>query len=378
MGALEACFAPFKFGPMVHEIVSRPTPSDPPTQGTGGASFRGAFARFAPQDWLICAYLLILNLALLNGQPGADRAACASRIGALSCMALFSIVLTRILSTTHALQTAISPLLYRLGLYGTIQISYLLFADYLPVVNSRAFDQELFELDLALFGVEPSLWMDQFVTPATTEWFAFFYFSYFLIVAGHVLGAYFLGSSERRVSEFSFGILLVYCVGHTLYMLVPGYGPYIAIADSFNNALPAGPWFDVVKNTVASGGAQKDIFPSLHTAAPTFIALFSFRHRRQQPYRWLWPITAFFSINIVGATLFLRWHYVIDVIAGLMVAAGACYVSVVITERELGRRRRHGLGLIWPAIFPYQRRTDAPLQESGTAQANARTAPLSE
>jgi membrane-associated phospholipid phosphatase len=131
-------------------------------------------------------------------------------------------------------------------------------------------------------------------------------------------------------------------------VLVPGYGPYRAIAGEFQHALPSGMWLNVVMEAVAEGGAQKDIFPSLHTAAPTFIALYSFRHRALPPYRYTWPLVLFFAANIIVATMFLRWHWLVDVVAGLALAVTSQVLSVWVTEHELVRRARERLVPTWP------------------------------
>lgn len=76
-----------------------------------------------------------------------------------------------------------------------------------------------------------------------------------------------------------------------------------------------------------AGGALKDIFPSLHTAAPTFFALFSVRHRRLAAFRFTWPVVAFFASQIILATMFLRWHYLADIVAGLSLSGVAMVVA---------------------------------------------------
>jgi membrane-associated phospholipid phosphatase len=143
-------------------------------------------------------------------------------------------------------------------------------------------------------------------------------------------------------------MIVLFCVGHTLYMFVPGYGPYKAMPELFARELTPGPWWDITKGLVAQSGAQKDIFPSLHTAAPTFILLFSFHRRGELPFRYTWPVVGFFAANIVIATMFLRWHYVIDVVAGLLLAVFAHTASVWLTDREIARRGSLGLGPVWP------------------------------
>jgi membrane-associated phospholipid phosphatase len=101
-------------------------------------------------------------------------------------------------------------------------------------------------------------------------------------------------------------------------------------------------------DAVHSSGALMDIFPSLHTGAPTVLALFSYRNRKELPYRYTWPIVTFCTVNIIIATMFLRWHYLIDVIAGFSIAVGVVFLSRPIVRWELARRRRGGLGELWP------------------------------
>jgi membrane-associated phospholipid phosphatase len=190
--------------------------------------------------------------------------------------------------------------------------------------------------------------LDRYVNAFTAEWFAFFYFCYFIVLAVHTLPILLLVRHERLLGEFSFGMLFLFCTGHVLYTLVPGFGPYRAISDLLHHPLPSGFWVDTVLRTVASGGAQKDIFPSLHTAAPTFISLFSFRNRAHMPFRMTWPVIAFFAGNIVIATMFMRWHWLIDVVAGLCLALLAFCLSIAVTRFDLARRSRLALGPSWP------------------------------
>jgi membrane-associated phospholipid phosphatase len=95
-----------------------------------------------------------------------------------------------------------------------------------------------------------------------------------------------------------------------------------------------------------------DIFPSLHTAAPTAVALFSLRNRKELPFRYTWPLVAFCTVNIIIATMFLRWHYLIDVVVGFALAATGVWLSRPVTRWELARRERLGYGAVWPEFTP--------------------------
>jgi len=302
------------------------------------------FYNFAPQDWLVLGYLAFLNLALL-GAKGDGVATSAVKMGALFLTSAVVVVSVRAQWFTHPFW---APLAYRLSLQGVVQFSYFFLGAYLPLVNPRNLDQRLYSIDLQFFGFEGCLWADAHITPFATEWFAFFYFCYFFLLLSHSIPIVMFSRNERMLSEFSIGMLTLFCVGQVVYVLVPGYGPVRELAPVFTGKFPHGLWLDTVMRTVASGGAQKDIFPSLHTAAPTFLTLFSYRYRHQAPFGYTWPIVGFFAMNIVAATMYLRWHWVIDVVAGLALAGVGWWIGVVVTSYELRRRQVSQLPASWP------------------------------
>jgi len=307
--------------------------------------WRRTLRETAIHDFGVFAFLLCLNGAVLGTPSSAERSFCLVRTGGLFVAFVLSIVLVR---GRLLKRSWLAALVYRLGIYGVVQVSYFFLKHVLPLVNTTTLDQKLYELDLSLFHIEPAMAWDRYVDPATTEWFAFFYFGYFLLMAVHVVPLVFFGRKKQIVGEFTFGILIMFSIGHSLYMVVPGYGPYRAMADAFQHPLPHGLWYDIVMDAVHSSGALMDIFPSLHTGAPTVLAFFSYRNRHELPYRYTWPLVTFCTANIIIATMFLRWHYLIDVIAGFSIAIGTVLLSRPIVRWELARRRREGLGELWP------------------------------
>lgn len=323
-------------------------------QGTASQPLRpfGGLARaflrnLSPQDWLVFLYLTTLNAALIPRFSSPGFADSAIRMGGLLAFFLLVVVPVR---AGRFRDGFFAPLAYRTALQGTVQTSYFFFAAFLPLVNPRCYDQNLHALDLRLFGFEPSVSLERFITPFTSEWFAFFYFCYFLVLTLHTIPIILFEQRARILNEFTLGMLLVFCIGHVGYLIVPGFGPVRALRSSFSTEFPSGLWIDTVMATVQSGGAQKDIFPSLHTAAPTFITLFSFRNRDHVPFCFSWPIVGFFTINIIVATMFLRWHWLIDVVAGILLATLGWWLSVVLTHHDLIRRRDLGLEPAWPGF----------------------------
>ncbi|MCA9633115.1 MAG: phosphatase PAP2 family protein [Myxococcales bacterium] len=320
-----------------HDIVA------PASSGSITDGLRRFFREFAVQDWLVVVFLSTLLGAVLLAPPSAARSKSLSDV--LELILVFGVTLTLIRSSVLKHGFA-APLVYRLGMFGPVQLSYFILAGLLPVVNPGNLDEQLYQLDLRFLGVEPAVLLDKVVSPTTSEWFAFFYFSYFFLLALHVLPMLFFVRRRRLMSEFTLGMIVLVCVVHVTYMFVPGFGPIRHLA--FEHPLPSGMWHDIVINTVNSGGAQKDIFPSLHTAGPTFCALFSFRHRDKLPFKYTWPIVTFFALNIIVATMFMRWHWAIDVVVGLSLAYTLSVLVPRISAWELRRREAKGLMDIWP------------------------------
>jgi hypothetical protein len=307
---------------------------------------RPARARaLAAQDWLLLGYFALLTLALAGAHPHPARGAALARL-----LVLFGATATAIAAVrADLLRPPLAGVCYRAAIIVSLPVSYLQLRTILPIVNSAAYDTTLRALDVWLWGGDPVLWLDRFVTPATTEWFAFVYYGYFAFLAAYVLP---LLVTRRRalLNEAGIGLVLLITVGHLLYMVVPGFGPYRAFPDAFPTPLPRGPWLDAVRDTVRTAGALKDIFPSIHTAASVYLLLFTLRHRRARPFNVVWLATAFATANLVVATVFLRWHYVIDVIAGGALALAAHLLAPRIARGETVYRERRGLDEVWPPL----------------------------
>ncbi len=300
---------------------------------------------FSACDWLVLIYLTNLNLTAFLAHNDPARTQSLTELGGLLGFFLVALVMAR------GLKVPIwGAFAHRTSLICAGSGSYLAFHQFLPLVNPNAYDLQLYQLDLALFGIEPAIYFDRFVSPATSEWFAFFYFGYFILLSAFVFPLLFVAKDEKLLTHFTLNVLIVVCVGQTIYLLVPGFGPAVAFPELFQNKLEGGTWWNLVLYTVTNGGAHKDIFPSLHTALPLGVWLFTFSRRKDIPYRYLWPPLGFIVINIIIATMFLRWHYVLDVVAGVLLALAAHFIARRVAEWEPRRRTALGLGPTWPGF----------------------------
>ena len=286
------------------------------------------------------SYLTITALMVWWAPPGPLQPGCARVIYVAMAALSIGCLVCRGLS---GLPVRLRATLYRFALVGVLLANYLTLRDFLYFIRPDSVDEALVRLDLRLFGVEPALWLERFNRPPIVEWFSFFYFSYFAIDVAYMLGVLWLCRPGRKTAEFAIGTLLVFTLGQLGYTAVPGFGPVGYLKDQFHGPVAGGFWWSCVWDTVQAGGAMKDIFPSLHTAVPFWFALYA-RHQAKTDRRWRWParVTGFFSANIIVSTMLLRWHYGVDVIAGLVLASTAALVTPWLAAREEAWREAQG------------------------------------
>src|SRR5438105_804979 len=148
--------------------------------GVSADTWLARFVRnLAPQDWYITLYFCVMQLALVFGS-GPDRQSCIALVWVDFTLFGLGLALTR--GGILRQGSFANALLYRLTVFLAVFLSYFQLRHILPAVSERAVDADIFAFDMRVFHVEPSLAWDRFVSPITTEWFAFFYFGYFGIL----------------------------------------------------------------------------------------------------------------------------------------------------------------------------------------------------
>lgn len=302
------------------------------------------FQNIALQDVAVATMLGRLSYVALHDEPTVAGWEVRLPVLLLLALALSTIVGVRGMLVAPGPGRA---LLYRASMLGCIGGSYFALRPLLPVFAPKLLDAQLLRLDEILFGLTPAAWLDAFVSPASVEWFAFFYYSYYGLLALFLFGTLLFDDGQRRY-ELLLTLTLVMCIGHIGYTFVPGAGPYDCPGLHFQHSLQGGQWWARVERAVRTAGARYDIFPSLHTAISVAIAAHAMRHRQCAPFRYVWCIVCFWVGNIVVATVFLRWHYGVDLLAGFALAFTSQAVAVRLWRRE-GRSRAQN---VWEGLLP--------------------------
>jgi hypothetical protein len=313
--------------------------------GVVSRTFEAASRNMAFQDWIAIGFHLFMWLRVTAAPDGADASFARRLSGLLLTVTLTTVVLVRGEMIRPGRARA---LLYRVGLFFPMVGSYFVLKWLLPALHPQFVDGLLMRLDLALLGVTPAVWMASFNEPPIVEWFSFFYYSYFYMLAVILLPMLFFARDRKSLQELMVGTLLVCAIGHIGYTLVPGVGPHATLP--FAEPVNGGLWWSLIVATVDGAGAQMDIFPSLHTAYPTWFAIYAFTHRKHPVFRWVWPVIAFFALNMVIATMFLRWHWFIDVLAGFATALVAWQLSLWAARREVDRDADEERQPVWETL----------------------------
>lgn len=187
-----------------------------------------------------------------------------------------------------------------------------------PLIDAR-----LEQADLALFGFNPNLALERFSPGPLMDLLSLCYLFAFLPYIAAAFFSYYRGELET-FQRFCAGLFTVYALGFLGYTLWPAVGPYSSMADRFAAPL-AGSWLTTAHHAfVARGTNGIDAFPSLHCALTGFVLAFDRRHAPSRFRLMLAPVVLLWI-----ATVFLRYHYLVDAAAGFaLAAAGAAAASV--------------------------------------------------
>ena len=200
----------------------------------------------------------------------------------------------------------------------------------IPALRSTTADETLARIDLATFRVNPTVWIEQFHTPALTEYLQIIYS---LFIPAVLLVAYALWR-QRRLKEFryyGFLISMGYLVSYIFYFLVPARGPRFLMAQLHHSQLQglwASDWFRGLLDNLE--GIHYDCFPSGHTEQ----TLLAWWMSKRLP-RWFFVGFTVFTVSQIFSTVYLRYHYVVDLVAGALLAAVVA-LTVSDTYRSLG------------------------------------------
>ena len=195
------------------------------------------------------------------------------------------------------------------------------------------YDDTLIQIDRFMFaGSDPTRWLFAHVhlSPFIVEYFEYTYFAHYLyalILATEL----FLRTDDSELLEYRIAMLYATLMSFALNMIVPAIGPRFTLHEfaDITKDLP-GLWIvDWIRSQINAGEGisqqmtssiaklhvLRDAFPSGHTMLTLVTLIYAFRFKSR--VRWiLLPL----GLSLIISTIFLRYHYVIDVLAGIAFA----------------------------------------------------------
>lgn len=234
-----------------------------------------------------------------------------------------------------------SPARWRWGLLFYPVAMNIVFLDMktaIPKIHPGKMDALLQQLDALGIGTNLSLRLEPLVHPALTEFFSFCYILFFPYLLFSLI-YYFVGNVEL-LKKFVIGLFTIYGIGFIGYSFVPAAGPCHNIALQF--AVPLNGWWITKWNAaiVARGSNGVDVFPSLHCAVSSFFLFFDRRHRP-----WRFKLYLIPCVGLWLSTIYLRYHYFVDVVCGFGLSAFALWLT-----RHFPRKEQDDLPAENPAL----------------------------
>lgn len=210
-----------------------------------------------------------------------------------------------------------SPFLFILVIYLNIH-------DTIVLLNPHDIHDSLVEYEQAIFGIQPSVWLEKFYQPWLTDWFALSYLNYYLITPILLILLY----RKHQIAAFRIVMsttMIAYFIGFLGYIFFPASSPYQIIQDRYSVDI----WQDTsfvstfVQFLVGlSPHRVRDAFPSMHNTITLLTMIMAWRYHRL--FFWIQlPL----ALSLVFATVYLRYHYVVDIFAAIPVVMLAFYLT---------------------------------------------------
>jgi membrane-associated phospholipid phosphatase len=251
-----------------------------------------------------------------------------------SSLILFQIILNRI-GGMNAFLAATRDIIFPV-------VSVLIIFDSLGLIvhriNPQDIDYLLIRFDYLIFGGYPTVYLERFIYPPLTDILEIAYSTYYFMPIS--LGVFLKLRGENGVFEKSlFLILFCFYLSYVGYMLFPALGPRYAMqhlqtaeVGGFLVSKPIQDFLNLLE------GVKRDAFPSGHTGIALTVLFLSYKHARNIFRLLLIPV-----ILLIFATVYCRYHYVVDVIGGVLL----CVVTIVVGDvyYKFWTERAHGSSL---------------------------------
>jgi membrane-associated phospholipid phosphatase len=212
---------------------------------------------------------------------------------------------------------------------------------YTGVIRKDVFDRQLYELDLRVFGVEPTVWAGKLHHPLLTDWMSITYGLYFITP---MVLATMLSIRGRRAdfTEMVTATVIQMGIGFITCLFIPA-GPPRHYEPLLHGIFQPAHLHSMTGLMELQQGAfdtadpmlTHSAFPSLHCSmgmlALLFARKFSDGVSLKRP-RLFFHIVIVLVVSLWASTIYLRHHWFFDCVAGWALGLGATLLAGMIRK----------------------------------------------
>jgi membrane-associated phospholipid phosphatase len=211
-------------------------------------------------------------------------------------------------------------------LYGIIFSAFQVFVH---ILNPTDYDTLLLKWDYAFFGFDITRWFEPYVSKTVTEILTLSYFSYYVFPTLTFVLLYFgkEPAAFTKARNYLLAIVMGWYGAFVFYIVLPAAGPDIAFPENYTVPLQG---LSPITNTYLENLAKylkesfvRNTFPSMHFAIILITNYFTYKYRN----KYFWFVTLPVGTLLAIATVYLRQHYLIDLVGSLPVAAISIYLA---------------------------------------------------
>ena len=184
----------------------------------------------------------------------------------------------------------------------------------IAAARGRARDDLLIAADRAILGGDVTVLLQPYVRPGLAAFLYVAYSTYYFLPI--ILGGALWAKSPATARRFIFTLSVCFYVSYAGYFTVPAYGPRTALAEHHTVPLNTHPVARAIDRTINELEHTKlDAFPSGHTMITVAVLIVAWK-RARKVFWFLLPVATL----LIFSTMYCRYHYVVDVIAGIVLA----------------------------------------------------------
>ena len=238
-----------------------------------------------------------------------------------------SLITAYIIAIASLVQKRKNNFYRQLHLWYLVPLVFIFFKELYTMIEpirGVIFDGHLILIDRYIFRTDPTFELHKIANPFLTEFLQIVYGTFFFLPV--ILGIDLIRQKKTDAFDYSaFIIVLGFCLSFIGYILVPAIGPRFTLHTFADNNIEMPGVFitNFLREIVNSGESipsgtlypaamvQRDAFPSGHTQMTLLVMFLSVKFKSR--FRWFFIPN---GILLIFATVYLRYHYVTDLIGG--------------------------------------------------------------